>query len=133
MNLDLLILLTQELFHQREQNVMREENITKVVLNPNNPSKGKTDWKQVEGMTEEEIHAAALSDPDAQPATPEELEAFIVNLKNKETLSPLGFDPDLSGLVGAVFKRTGLECSINSKIYYKPITDAKPYSEREQK
>ena len=70
---------------------MSEENITRVTLNPNNPSKGKTDWEQVDGMTEAEIHAAALSDPDAQPVTPEELEAF------------------------------------------KPITDAKSYSEREQK
>ena len=42
-------------------------------------------------MTEEEIHAAALSDPDAQPVTPEELKEF------------------------------------------KPVTDAKSYSEREQR
>ena len=70
---------------------MRKENITRVTLDPNNLSKGKTNWKQVDRMTEEEIHAAALSDPDAQPVTPEELEAF------------------------------------------KPITDAKPDSEREQK
>ena len=28
---------------------------------------GKTDWKRVDAMTEEEIHEAALSDPDAQP------------------------------------------------------------------
>ena len=70
---------------------MREENITKVVLNPNDPSKGTTDWEQVDGLTEEEIHAAALSDSNAQPVTPEELEEF------------------------------------------KPVTDAKPYSEREQK
>ena len=55
---------------------MREENITRVTLNPNNPSRGKTDWEEVEAMTEEEIHAAALSDPDAQPVTPEELEEF---------------------------------------------------------
>ncbi len=26
-----------------------------------------TDWERVRSMTEEEIHAAALSDPDAQP------------------------------------------------------------------
>ena len=55
---------------------MREENITRVTLDPNNPSKGKTDWERVDAMTEEEIHAAALSDPDAQPVTPEELEEF---------------------------------------------------------
>ena len=70
---------------------MSEENITRVTLDPNNPSKGKTDWEQVDGMTEEETHAKASSDPDAQPVTPEELEAF------------------------------------------KPVTNAKSYSEREQK
>lgn len=67
---------TQELSQQGEQNVMREENITRVTLDPNNPSKGKTDWEEVDAMTEEEIHAAALSDPDAQPVTPKELEEF---------------------------------------------------------
>ena len=70
---------------------MSEENITRVTLDPNNPSKGKTDWEQVDAMTEEEIRAAALSDPDAQPVAPEELREF------------------------------------------KPVTHAKPYSEREQK
>ncbi len=55
---------------------MREENIKRVALAPNNPSKGKTDWEQVDAMTEEDIHAAALSDPDAQPVTPGELEKF---------------------------------------------------------
>ena len=70
---------------------MSEEHNTRVALDPNNPSKGKTDWEQVDAMTEEEIHAKALSDPDTQPVTPEELEKF------------------------------------------KPVTDAKPYSERERK
>jgi putative transcriptional regulator len=30
-------------------------------------SKAGTDWDRVNAMTEEQIHAAALSDPDAQP------------------------------------------------------------------
>jgi putative transcriptional regulator len=34
---------------------------------------GETDWTRVKGMTEEEVLAAALSDPDAQPLAPEEL------------------------------------------------------------
>jgi putative transcriptional regulator len=34
---------------------------------------GKTDWKRLRQMTDEEIEAAALSDPDAQPLTEEEL------------------------------------------------------------
>ena len=32
-------------------------------------------WRRADAMTEEEIHAAALADPDAQPVTPERLEA----------------------------------------------------------
>jgi putative transcriptional regulator len=31
----------------------------------------KHDWSRVDAMTEAERHAAALSDPDAQPLTPE--------------------------------------------------------------
>jgi putative transcriptional regulator len=31
------------------------------------PIETDTDWAAVEALTEEEIHAAALSDPDAQP------------------------------------------------------------------
>ena len=34
---------------------------------------GDTDWERVKAMTDEEVIAAALSDPDAQPLTPEEL------------------------------------------------------------
>ena len=34
---------------------------------------GQTDWEWVRKMTDEEVEAAALSDPDAQPLTEEEL------------------------------------------------------------
>ena len=33
------------------------------------PLEDKTDWKRLRGMTEEEVHTAALADPDAQPLT----------------------------------------------------------------
>ena len=33
----------------------------------------KTDWARIKAMTDEEVMAAALSDPDAQPLTPEDL------------------------------------------------------------
>ena len=32
-----------------------------------------TDWNRLDAMTDDEVHAAALSDPDAQPLTPERL------------------------------------------------------------
>jgi len=38
-----------------------------------NPSPGVTDWQRLDAMTEEEVTAAALADPDAQPSTPEKL------------------------------------------------------------
>ena len=34
---------------------------------------GKTDWDRVDKLTDEEVEAAALSDPDAQPLTDKEL------------------------------------------------------------
>jgi len=50
---------------------MSESGITKFRLDPNNPP--KTDWSAADKLTDDEIHAAALSDPDAQPATPAQL------------------------------------------------------------
>jgi hypothetical protein len=35
--------------------------------------KTRHDWRRADAMTDEEIHAAALSDPDAQPLTPQRL------------------------------------------------------------
>lgn len=37
------------------------------------PPRGDTDWARVDAMTEDEVLAAALADPDAQPLGPEEL------------------------------------------------------------
>jgi len=37
------------------------------------PPRGKTDWARLDAMSDEEVTAAALSDPDAQPLTPEQL------------------------------------------------------------
>src|SRR5262245_32219595 len=37
------------------------------------PLEDRTDWKRVRAMTDEEVHAAALADPDAQPLTEADL------------------------------------------------------------
>lgn len=37
------------------------------------PFADKTDWARLKSMTDEEAHAAALADPDAQPLTPDRL------------------------------------------------------------
>ena len=37
------------------------------------PPQGDTNWASLDHMTDDEVVAAALADPDAQPLTPEEL------------------------------------------------------------
>ncbi len=37
------------------------------------PLPDRTDWARVDAMTDEEIHAAAMADPDARPMTPEQM------------------------------------------------------------
>ena len=47
---------------------------TRVTVKPGEPlPRGETDWARLESPTEEEVMAAALSDPDAQPLSPEQL------------------------------------------------------------
>ena len=45
---------------------MKEERTVRVSLD-NLPKNTQTDWEKVKNMTETEIDAAAVSDPDAQP------------------------------------------------------------------
>lgn len=53
---------------------MKKTSTTKVTVNPGSPPpRGETDWAKLDGMTDEEVVAAAEADPDAQPLTPEEL------------------------------------------------------------
>ncbi len=48
--------------------------ITRVTVRAGEPlPKGATDWQRLDAMTDEEVTAAALADPDAQPSTPEKL------------------------------------------------------------
>jgi putative transcriptional regulator len=53
---------------------MSKTDITQVILKPGEPlPRGDTDWARLDAMTDEEVVAAALSDPDAQPLTSEQL------------------------------------------------------------
>ena len=54
-----------------EQSAVKKDGITRFKLDPNNPP--KSDWRALDAMSEEESHAAAVSDPDAQPLTEEQL------------------------------------------------------------
>ena len=50
---------------------MKKRSITKFKLNPKKPR--KTDWRAFDAMTEKQRHRAAVSDPDAPPATEAQL------------------------------------------------------------
>jgi putative transcriptional regulator len=53
---------------------MSKTGTTRVMLKPGDPlPKGATDWARLDAMTEDEARAAALSDPDAPPSSPEGL------------------------------------------------------------
>jgi len=53
---------------------MNNNGTSKVVrYSSDNLPPDKTDWARVNAMTDEEVMAAALADPDAQPLTPDQL------------------------------------------------------------
>lgn len=53
---------------------MSKTGTTQVTLRPGDPlPKGATDWTRLGAMTDDETRAAALSDPDAPPLSPEQL------------------------------------------------------------
>lgn len=59
---------------------MSGERITRYSLK--NPRKGKTDWKRVDALTDEEIERAIAEDPDAAPILDDEW------FKNAEIVYP---------------------------------------------
>jgi putative transcriptional regulator len=53
---------------------MSKTGTTRVIVKPGDSSpRGKTDWARLDAMTDEEFLAAARSDPDAQPLSPQQL------------------------------------------------------------
>jgi putative transcriptional regulator len=53
---------------------MSKTGTPRVTVKPGEPlPRGDTDWTRLDAMTDKEVRAAALSDPDAHPLTPEQL------------------------------------------------------------
>ena len=69
---------------------MSEEHITKVRLDPFNRRAGKTDWARLKSMSDEDVHEAALADPDNPPLTEHELERLKPALQVKAIREELG-------------------------------------------
>jgi putative transcriptional regulator len=53
---------------------MKKTDITRVTAKLGDaPRRGRTDWSRLSAMTDDDVTAAALSDPDAQPRSREQL------------------------------------------------------------
>jgi putative transcriptional regulator len=52
---------------------MSKTGITRVTVKNGKAPRGRTDWAKLDAMRDDELRAAALSDPDAQPLTPKQL------------------------------------------------------------
>ena len=52
---------------------MSETSITRTTFDKAKNSEDLTDWKRIDSMSESEIEANALSDPNNQPITPNSL------------------------------------------------------------
>jgi putative transcriptional regulator len=50
--------------------------MTRVTFDPAKPPRGRTDWRRVDALSDEEIERAAGSDLDARPLTDDELARF---------------------------------------------------------
>ena len=53
-----------------------KDGATRVIVDPANRPRGRTDWRRVDALSDEEIDEAARSDPDALPLSDEDLEKF---------------------------------------------------------
>ena len=54
----------------------KDDATRRVILDPAKPPRGRTDWRRVDALSDEQIERAARSDPDAPPLSDEELARF---------------------------------------------------------
>jgi hypothetical protein len=64
------------------------------------PFEDKTDWNRLRAMTDTEVTAAAMADPDAQPITPEQLRTVRRVPRTKTLRRALALTP--RGICGAI-------------------------------
>ena len=72
---------------------MKEEGIAR--RKHGDKREGKTDWARLKAMTEEEIEANALSDPDNLPHDSEDFWERGVSVDGSRNLTRLNLDPDI--------------------------------------
>ena len=73
---------------------MSEENIVRYTRE-NLPKDTRTDWARLKAMTEEEIEANALADPDNPPTDMSDFWERGVSVDGARNLTRLNIDPDI--------------------------------------
>jgi putative transcriptional regulator len=85
-----------------------------VTLRPGDPLPvGETDWARLDAMTDDEVTAGALADPDAQPLTDAQLARM-----------------QLVSRVRAIRERTGLTQAQFARAYRLPLTTLRDWEQR---
>ncbi len=79
--------------------------------------KTKHDWRAVDALTEDRIHAAALADPDAQPLTEERLAKMRRVPRTKSIRRALGLSQEE---FAARFHTGGAPCAIGNRAGFEP-------------
>jgi len=100
---------------------MKKDNITKFELDPHQlPQMNAEQLARLDAMTEEEVHAAALSDPDNLPLTDEDLAQFerVLHPKTMRDRRPLT-ESDFSR-IQALVQRPGESLTIEIKRWIDP-------------
>jgi putative transcriptional regulator len=93
---------------------MRKTGTTRVSVKPGEPlPRRRTDWARLDAMTDEQVVAAALSDPDAQPLTREQLAKM-------RRVSP----------VKALRQRLGMTQTEFAEAFHLPITILRDWEQR---
>jgi len=93
---------------------MSKTGTTRVTVKPGEaPPRGETDWARVNAMTDEEVLAAAFSDPDAQPLDSEALAKM-------RRVSP----------VKALRQRLGMTQLEFAEAFHLPITTLRDWEQR---
>ena len=93
---------------------MSKTGTTRVTVKPGErPPRGDADWKRLDGMSDVDVTAAALSDPDAQPLTSEQL-AGMHRVSRVKTLR----------------RRLGMTQEAFAQAFHLPITTLRDWEQR---
>ena len=92
----------------------KRKELMKRHLDPEKPKRGRTDWKRVDALSDEQITAAARNDPNAKPLSKAKLasmqrlpdvKAIRLKLSMTQEQFAIAFQLDVVALIGEVLDK----------------------------